>query len=206
MNKIKAWHFLPENGKLANGDGRKVKVGKTYSVKGEIKICEHGLHGSKNILDSLRYAPGFLLERVEIWGDVIEQDDKLVGRHRKCLALIDVKKIVIGAVCYFAERAMKRTGWEDKRSWDAVRTVKKWLKDKATIEEVRTAANAAGAADVANGAAYAANAAAFGAAYAAAYAAANAANAAANAAAVEREYQNRYLTRKIEKAIKEALV
>ena len=179
--RIKAWHFLPEDGKLPHGDGRKVEVGKTYSVEGDITICKNGLHGSRRLIDALQYSGQFLLEKVEIWGDVVEQGDKLVGRNRKCLALIDAKKIILWSVCHFAERAMKKTGWEDKRSWDAINTARRWLRGDATIDDVKTAADAAHAAYSSAYAADAAYAAAY-ATHAAAYAAADAAHAAYSSA------------------------
>ena len=44
--KILAWHFLPADGKLSNGDGRSVTVGETLSVTGRIECCDRGLHAS----------------------------------------------------------------------------------------------------------------------------------------------------------------
>ena len=87
------------------------------------------------------------------------------------------QKAIVAIACDCAEPALAFTS--DPRPAECIAVVRRWLKDEATISDVRAAANAAGAAGAA--AAWAADAAA-DAAYAA-YAAANAAAGAANAAA-----------------------
>ena len=83
-------------------------------------------------------------------------------------------KTIVAIACDCAEPALAFT--TDPRPAATIAVVRLWLKDEATIEEVRAAADAANAAYVAADAAYAAG-------RAAAYAACAAANAAANAAA-----------------------
>ena len=94
MKPIKCWHFLQNNKRLQWGTKEVVKVGKTYTCKGNIVMCENGLHGSRKILDALSYAPGSICCRVEIWGEAIEGNDKLVGRNRKVLSIIDATEIL----------------------------------------------------------------------------------------------------------------
>ncbi len=145
MKRVKAWHFLPDSGCLANSDGCKVQVGETYTVEGEIKLCSKGLHGSKRLIDALKYAHGNMLEKVEIWGDLQMDGDKLVGQNRKCLALIDVTKTLHEAACYFAERALKIAKVTDKRYWNVIKVKRLWLKGKASDKELVTARDDASA-------------------------------------------------------------
>lgn len=90
---IKAWWFTNSR-KLPNGDGRQIRVGRVHKHKGELLICQSGLHASKRIIDALRYAKGSILCRVECSGDVIEQDDKLVCSERKYLAIVDAEDML----------------------------------------------------------------------------------------------------------------
>lgn len=119
MEKVLAWHFLPDDGRLAHRNRRKVEVGKTYSVRGPIVICENGMHGARRLIDALYYAQGSVVERVEIWGDIVEQSDKLCGRYRKCLAIADVTRLLHEFACDIAEDALKIAKVTDKRSWAA---------------------------------------------------------------------------------------
>ena len=146
MDKILAWHFLPDDGKLAHRNRRKVEVGKTYSVRGPIEICKNGMHGARRLIDALYYAPGAVVERVEIWVDVVGQGAKLCGRYRKCLAIADVTRVLHEFACDVAEDALKVAGVKGKRSWAAIETKRKWLDGKATNEELAAAWDAARAA------------------------------------------------------------
>jgi len=64
MAKVKGWWFGTTDKKLPHSDGRKIVIGKTHKVKGEIIPCEHGLHLSKRMIDALSYAPGPVIYRV----------------------------------------------------------------------------------------------------------------------------------------------
>ena len=64
MKQVKGWWFGSTTKKLPHGDGRKIVIGKTHEVKGEIIPCEHGLHLSKRMIDALQYAPGPVIYRV----------------------------------------------------------------------------------------------------------------------------------------------
>jgi hypothetical protein len=91
---ITCWHFLQDDKRLRWGTKEVCKVGKTYTCEGEIKLCENGLHGSRKILDALGYAPGSVCCRVEIWGDIVEDGEKLAGRNRKILKMVNAEKIL----------------------------------------------------------------------------------------------------------------
>ena len=220
MKKIQGWHFC-KDWKLR--DGQKVEVGKTYSVKGELIMCQHGLHLSERIIDALNYAPGNIICRVEGWGDMQKDSDKIICRYRTVLAAIDGEKLLHEAACYFAETALTVAKIKDERCWNAFKVKRLWLKGKVTDEELAAARDAAwavawaAASDAAWAAAWAAAraaawAAASDAAWAAAWAAASdAASAAAWAAARAAAWAaardaasakfNKYLTRKVKLAM-----
>ena len=89
MKTIMGWWFAKEDKRLANGDGRRIKVGKTHKIKGEIIPCRHGLHLSPKILDALRYAPGPILYKVQGSGTIIPHGnpiDKYACSERTYLA------------------------------------------------------------------------------------------------------------------------
>ena len=67
-----------------------VEVGWTYWVKGQIKLCEWGLHASGDVLDAFQYAPGLVLCRVEMGGRIRKCHDKLVAETRTVLWMADM--------------------------------------------------------------------------------------------------------------------
>jgi len=71
MKKVIGWWFGTTDRKLLNNDGRKIVIGKTHKVKGEIIPCKHGLHLSKRVIDALIYAPGPVIYRVVGSGVVV---------------------------------------------------------------------------------------------------------------------------------------
>ena len=180
--RVRAWHFLRDDGRLGYDDGRKAVVGETLSCDGKPDLCEHGMHGSARLIDALRYAPGPVLCRVEISGHVIEDDEKLVGRHRKCLWLRNVERELHLFACDVANEALQAridAGENtDPRSHALIQAKRDWLDGKITdaeLDAARAAARGAGwaaARDVARVARAAARAAAWDAAWNAARAAA----------------------------------
>jgi len=81
------WHFLPADLTLTNGDGRAVTVGTTLSIPPHQvpKTCSYGMHASVRPSDAAKYNRGPVLCRVEVWGDIANDDDKFCGRHRRVL-------------------------------------------------------------------------------------------------------------------------
>ena len=71
MKKVIGWWFGTTDRKLLNKDGRKIVIGKTHKVRGEIIPCKHGLHLSKRVIDALIYAPGPVIYRVVGSGVVV---------------------------------------------------------------------------------------------------------------------------------------
>lgn len=218
--KILAWHFLLEDRRLRWGTREIVEAGKTYSLPPDEvpKLCKVGFHGSRNPLDALEYAPGAIVCRVRLWGDVQEEDDKVVARHREVLAMADATRTLHEFAIWCAERALALTARPDPRSVNALAVKRRWLDGQATDTELAAARAAAGAAAGAAARAwYAAWAAAGDAARDAAWAAARAwyaAKAATRAAAGDAAWaaadaaagaaQNRELERRLRALLKES--
>ena len=85
MEKLKAYYFAPESGKLRYNDGRIIKVGETHSVSCSPKVCEQGLHASLRPIDALKYAPSPQLYIVNVRGQIDKGSDKIAGTHREYL-------------------------------------------------------------------------------------------------------------------------
>ena len=206
------YHF--HNGRERYGSQRKIEAGKTYRVKGPPVLCEHGLHASARLIDALRYATPNTkyVSVVELGGTVVLDTDKAVATQRTVLKMADVAHTLHEFACWCAERALKaerKAGREpDKRSWEAIRVKRRWLKGEATNKELAAASAAAEAAaedaraaeDAAWDAAWAAS---EDAAWAAAWAARAAAWATPRSAAwsVARAAQNRKLTAMVNKLL-----
>jgi len=193
-----AWHFLAEDKRLGYGDGRLVEAGQTLECEGKPVLCDNGMHGSVRLIDALRYANGPIVCRVEIEGDVIEGKNKLCGRRRTVLWMLDATDILHEFACQCAEDALALVARPDARSVAAIVAKRAWLDGKITDEELDSAWDAArDAARAARDAALAARAAAQTAARAAARAAAWAVAGAvawAAARAAARAKQNERLT------------
>ncbi len=168
-----AWHFLSEDKRLGYGDGRLVEVGQTLECEGKPELCNNGLHGSARLIDALRYARGPIVCRVEIDGDVIEGKNKLCGRRRTVLWMLDATRILHEFACQCAEDALALVARPDARIVEAIKAKRAWLNGEITDGELDAAW------DAAEDAAEAARSASREAAWAAAEAAAWAARAAA---------------------------
>ena len=143
---MKAWHFVRENRRLGYGDDRIVKVGKTYNCKGELVLCVNGLHGSKRIIDALRYSPGPILCRVKLSGEIIHDLDKSVARKRTVITMNNISDILHEFACRCAEDALALSDSPDPRSIAAIKAKRDWLKGKITDKELAAARDTAWAA------------------------------------------------------------
>jgi hypothetical protein len=117
---VKAWYFAANNNKLRYGDGREIKVGETHSVEGKSKLCEHGLHASKRLIDALQYAPGSIIYRVELSGTMDVGNDKIAATHRKYIACIDGEELL--------RKFARKCALDVVHLWDAPDIVIKYLK------------------------------------------------------------------------------
>jgi hypothetical protein len=86
MGPIRAWYFSDEARRLRYGDGREIAVGVEHTIRGSLKLCKRGLHGSELILDALSYAPSTIVWLVDLSGRLLRGDDKIVATRRKYIA------------------------------------------------------------------------------------------------------------------------
>jgi hypothetical protein len=89
--KVLAWHILREP-RLANGDGRRLKVGKTYRHEGTPVLCRAGLHASKKLSDAFGYVFGDYVCRVELSGEMKEGRTKISASQRRVLGVVNLKR------------------------------------------------------------------------------------------------------------------
>ena len=83
---MKAWYFSNGDRRLRHGDERTIILGETHEVSGEIEMCKNGLHASKKLMDAIYYAPGTIVYRVELSGEIKKGEDKLVAQKRTYLS------------------------------------------------------------------------------------------------------------------------
>lgn len=107
--RIKAWHFLPDDGRLRYGDRRIVEPGSIVTVEGPPRLCEWGMHASRSIMDALTYSRGSLLCRVWIGGEIVEGDDKIAGTSREVEWMLDARELLFEFACLCAEKACKES-------------------------------------------------------------------------------------------------
>lgn len=95
---VLAWHFIGADHRLTHADGREVKVGKKLTVNTPIQACWHGLHASRKAIDALMYADLLsnrsVICRVELSGQILDAQDKLVASERTVIAMTDAIPIV----------------------------------------------------------------------------------------------------------------
>ena len=145
--KILAWHFVTDNRMLAHqAPPMEVAPGYIYGEpKGDIIICERGMHASRRVYDALSFAHGSQLCRVQVWGDVAEQPDKIVGRYREVLAIRDVASELRLWGCWCIRNTPINGGkavWDlltDERSRKAIEVAERFARNEATREELAAA-------------------------------------------------------------------
>ena len=179
---MKAYHFLRDDMTAGSGNEPPWQLGEEREIKGEIRLCERGYHSSPTWFDALSYAHGNMACIVEVSKPISKDEDIQVSRKRKLIAAKNAEKTLRAWACDCAERALKKAGIKDERSWNAITVTRLYNEGKASKEDLDAAyAAAKAAADAASGdasdaAAYAARAAVGDAAYAAARDAADAAS------------------------------
>lgn len=108
---MKAFHFLRDTRHLRSM-AEAPPVGEWLEVEGRIEICERGLHGSRNMLDAMYYAPGLHLTYCEFEDIVDYQDDKLVARRRKILKERSIKNDLLN----FLQDELKKREYLEEHS------------------------------------------------------------------------------------------
>jgi hypothetical protein len=115
-DKVLSWLWLPAH--------TGVEVGQTLTTEGPLK------YASPRALDALRHASGPVICRISSSG--------------KVLAMADATTVLHEFGCWYAELALLQAGHEpDPRSWNAIKVKRKWIKGKATDEELDAARDAA---------------------------------------------------------------
>ncbi len=135
IKAVKAWHFVAANRKLGYGDSRVVKAGRTYKYKGDepIELCLRGMHASRRVIDALQYASSNIICRVELSGDIIEGNDKLVATERKVLWMMDCERVM--------RPFARQCALDVAHLWDMPDIVRRYL--ETGDESIRDAARAA---------------------------------------------------------------
>jgi hypothetical protein len=127
---IKAWHFVNETLR----DGQPIPPdGKWLKHDGELCMCESGYHASRRIIDALKYAPGDTICRVELDGEIIEDNDKLVATKRRILWRVNGDELLREFARWSALQVI--------HLWNAPDIVREYL--ETGNEELRNAARAA---------------------------------------------------------------
>ena len=116
---VKAWHFLPEDRRFQYGDGNKAEVGYVYSVEPPIEMCRWGLHASAKACDALRYAPGPVVGRVLLSGEIAHGNDKLCATQREYLWIADASDVLRAHARWCALQVIDL--------WDAPDVVRRYL-------------------------------------------------------------------------------
>ena len=138
------WHFLPQSRCLSNDDGREVHVGETYVVPGPPVLCSHGLHACRRAVDALGYAPGPTVCRVQLGGEIVEENDKAAATERTVLAMSDATRTLYEFAIWCAEGTLRSVGVTDVRCWHALEVKRRWLDGATTDDELAAARASAG--------------------------------------------------------------
>ncbi len=128
---MKAWHFTSDTLR----DGRPLPAdGEVLRHRGDLIMCQQGLHASVRIIDALRYAPGNTVCRVSVSGHEWQgHDDKIVCRERTIVWRIDGESLL--------RKFARLCALDVVHLWDCPDIVLRYL--KTGDEKIRAAAWAA---------------------------------------------------------------
>src|SRR5690606_30293931 len=128
---IDGWWF--SGGKtLPHGDGRRIRVGATHEVEGEIIPCKRALHASARAIDALQYAPGPIVWKVRLAGVVVPHGDDQHAASRRTYLAGGI------AVSEPLRECARRCALDVIHLWDAPEIVVRYL--KTGDETIRAAA------------------------------------------------------------------
>lgn len=149
------WHFLPADRKMRWPlerfgeaiEGPLVEPGKTYEVSGPVEVCAWGLHACRRAIDALNYAPGTVVCRVTLSGDVVVEGDKAAATKRTVHWMADASRVLHEFALWCAETVMeyhgsdllngiKRDSYRRELPLIAFRTKRRWLDGKASYHEL----------------------------------------------------------------------
>jgi len=125
MKKI-AYHFLKDDMCGGYGNEPPWKEGEERELlkDRDLIMCQQGYHASPSFYDALRYARGNIVCIVELSGKILRDTDKFVARKRKLIKAVNAEKVLREWGCACAERALKKSGVTDERSWNAIKVTR----------------------------------------------------------------------------------
>jgi hypothetical protein len=134
--EILGYHFLAADRHTRRAYGYPppvlVEAGQTLTESRPLVMCQVGLHASVRALDALQYAPGPVVCRVRLGGQILAAADKHCASQRTCLAMADAATVLHEFACWCAEIALqaeRAAGREpDPRSWAAIEAKRAWLR------------------------------------------------------------------------------
>ena len=145
---MKAWHFLCEDRRTQH-TGELVEAGTVLRASAKpLRLCAYGLHASEKALDALHFAPGPVVCRVELSGDILRGTDKVCASERKVLSVDTADPVLHEFACWCAERALTQVVHPDPRSVDAIAAKRVGVRGEAMEAAVRAAREASTAAAV----------------------------------------------------------
>ena len=142
-----AWHWIAPDRMTRYAPRVPIVVGETLRVEPPLALCERGLHGSIRAIDALQYAPGTIVCRVRMSGDIVRGDDKLVATERTVLWMYDATRVLHEFACCVAEAALLLADVGDARYWQAIEAKRAWLRGE--VDDVQLAAARAAASSAA---------------------------------------------------------
>jgi len=146
---MQAYKFLRKEGKLIVSDrnNHKWKIGKWYSVEGEVIICRNGFHASKRPLDALKYVNGNVIGLVEYRGDIIDRQDKLASREMRIVQAYhwtEDDNIAMQAYCAsLVLHIFEKAHPDDPRVRECINVMRQYARGNATLAEMDAARSAA---------------------------------------------------------------
>lgn len=98
------WHFVSDRRRLEHGDGREVRQGETLAMPEPQAVgdwtrppplpllCYSGMHASWIASDALEHAPGSIICRVAVWGEIDTGISKFCGKKRHVIWMLPLEK------------------------------------------------------------------------------------------------------------------
>lgn len=141
-----AWNFLDADRRERFGARGVLGAGMRSVVPGPVVVRRHGLHASRSALQALRYAPGPIVCRVELGGQIRSDAGLVAATERTVLWLSDAGRATHEFAVWCAEQALRGEAAQGREradpSWSALETKRRWLRGEATDQEMAEAVDA----------------------------------------------------------------